>query len=135
MTMTTIRGKLGRLRAALAREDGYASDAMLFPAVLVLVLILIQFALYYLGEQIAQGTAVVAYQQARSYQATDSDGVAAGESFSAANEPLLQETNITIVRGATTVAVTVTGRPLTIFGLPLPQISRTETGPIERWVQ
>lgn len=132
--MNTIRARLGRLRAALAREDGYASDIILYPAVLVFVLALGQFALYYLGEQIAQGTAVVAYQQARSYQATDADGIAAGDAFRAANDPLLQNTSININRGATTVTVTVTGTPLTILGLNLPQISRTETGPIERWV-
>ena len=74
-------------------------------------------------------------QQARSYHATNADGIAAGTAALTTNRALLTGGHTTITRTPTLVTVTVTGHAFVILpGLPLPEIQRTRSGPLERWV-
>lgn len=124
-----------RLRAVLAREDGWAATAIILPAMIVFVLAAIQVACWFLGNDVAQSAAVSAYNQSRSYQSIDAAGVQAGNEIIAANGELLASPSVQVSRTADTVTVTVTGRPMSIIpGLNLPPITRTVTGPVERWV-
>lgn len=129
---TTIRNRT--LRDRLREEDGYAGTAIVYPAVIVFCLALYQFGLFYVASNTAQAAAETAYQQARAYQATPADGVAAGRELLGPGA-LLRDGNVTITRTATTATVTVTGDAVTILpGLPMPPIVKTLIGPIERWV-
>lgn len=129
---TTTRRRT--LRDRVREEDGYAGTAIAYPAVIVFCLALFQFGLFYVASNTAQAAAETAYQQARAYQATPTDGVVAGQELLGPGA-LLRDGNVTITRSTTTATVTVTGNPVTILpGLPIPPIVRTLTGPIERWV-
>jgi len=124
-----------RLRRRLRREDGYAGTAIAFPAVLVLVFVLFQFGFWYIGQTVAQAAAENAYQQGRSYQATNQDGVDAGNASLKTNGGLLQDTQVVVTRGTDTVTATVTGHAFIMIPyLQLPPITVTLTGPIEKWV-
>jgi hypothetical protein len=125
---------LARLRVRLGEEDGYAGTAIAYPAVVVLCLAIVQFGLYYAAENTAQAATWTAYQQTRAYQATAADGQAAGQQLLDGGSPLTGG-RIAITRTADTVTVTTTGTAVTILpGLPLPPITRTLAGPVERWI-
>lgn len=129
---TTTRRRI--LRDRVREEDGYAGTAIAYPAVIVFCLALFQFGLFYVASNTAQAAAETAYQQARAYQATPAEGVAAGRELLGSGA-LLRDGNVTITRTATTTTVAVTGDAVTILpGLPIPPIVKTLTGPIERWV-
>lgn len=126
---TALRARWAQLRAALRREDGWAATAIIYPLLFVLVIAFIQLALWFLGNDVAQSAAVNAYQS------NDAAGVQAGTEIVAANGELLKAPIVRVTRTAESVTVTVTGRPLSLIpGLNLPTISRSVTGPIERWV-
>lgn len=123
-----------RLTARLKEEDGYAGTAIAYPAVVVLCLAIVQFGLYYAAENTAQAAAWTAYQQARAYHASAAAGRAAGLQLLGGGS-LLTGGQIVIIRTADTVTVTTTGAAITILpGLPLPPVTRTLTGPVERWI-
>lgn len=123
-----------RLRDRLREEDGYAGTAIAYPAVIVFCLALFQFGLYYVASNTAEAAAGTAYQQARAYQSTPAAGIAAGEGLLGTGS-LLHDGDVTVTRDATTVTVTVTGDAVTILpGLPVPQVVKTLTGPVERWI-
>lgn len=135
MTKNTSASWWERLKRRLRQEDGYAGTAIAFPAVIVLVFVLFQFGFWYIGQNVAQAAAENAYQQGRSYQATDQDGVAAGNASLATNGKLLENTNVVVTRGTDTVTATVTGNAFIIIPfLQLPPITVALTGPIEKWV-
>lgn len=124
-----------RAAAALASDDGWAGTAILYPAVVVFCLALFQFGFFYVAGTTAQSVADLTYQQARSYQATDADGTDAADTSLTSNRALLTSGHASIVRTSTTVTVTITGQAFVILpGLALPTVTRTRTGPIERWV-
>lgn len=121
--------------AALRRQDGYAGTPIAFAGVLLLTLALLQFGLWYIGQTAAQAAADNAYQQARSYQATDADGVKAADASLAGNKNVLRDPAVAVARTAQQVTVTVTGRPVILVpALHLPPITVTRAGPVERWV-
>lgn len=123
-----------RLSARLREEDGYAGTAIAYPAVIVLCLAIVQFGLYYAASNTAQAAAWTAYQQARSYEASVHDGTTAGMQLLQPGS-LLHDGHITITRTAAEVTVATTGTAVTILpGLPLPPVTRTLSGPVERWI-
>jgi hypothetical protein len=118
-----------------SEEHGYAGTAIAFPIVLVLTFALFQWGFWYVGQTVAQAAANAAYQQSRSYQATDTDGIQAGNASIATNAGMLRDFTVVITRGPDTVTATVTGTPVVIVPMfPMPQITVTRTGPLERWV-
>jgi len=140
MTNSTLRARARRaphrLRRALAREDGWVDDVIVIIGVMVLLVLGIQAGTWYLGSNVAHSAAVAAYNSARSYQASDQDGsTAAGQVLGNFGTAVLGSPTVTVDRTATQVTVTVTGQPFHLIpGIPLPPISATETGPVERWV-
>ncbi|CAQ03317.1 hypothetical protein ACR8AL_07330 [Clavibacter sepedonicus] len=134
----TIIKRLGSPRHALARlreDDGYAGDAIVLPGIVLMVFFGVQIALWFQGTNIAQSAATAAYSTARAYQADSDSGRAAGEQVLTQAGGYLTSPNVSVERAPTTVTVTVTGRALSLIpGVTLPEVSRTVTGPIERWV-
>ena len=86
------------------------------------------------ANNVAQAAASTAYNSARLYDASTEDGVNAGNAALTQAGTILTGTNVTVQRGAETVTVTVTGTAATLLpGLPA-TVTRTVTGPTERWV-
>lgn len=128
---STLRRALERLR----EEDGFAGTAIMLPGIVMVVFIGVQIALWFQGANVAQSAATAAYTTARAYQAEDAAGRAASEQVIAQASGYLTSPHVGIDRAATTVTVTVTGRAVSLIpGVPLPEVTRTVTGPIERWV-
>lgn len=136
--MTTIRNQNARLRRLFRRlgeEDGLATTAIVLPGTILLVFLALQIALWYLGSNVAQNAADAAYSDARAYQSTGDVGRSAGNEIVNHTSGFLTGSNVQVDRGATTVTVTVTGEAVSLMpGVHLPQVKRTITGPIERWV-
>lgn len=138
MNAPARRTRPKELLALLRRVDGV--DAIPGSAIILIGLLLflfaaIQGAFWYIAQNTAQAAANSAYQQARSYLATDQDGIDSAQRTLEANPGLLNEPTITVTRDATTITVTITGTSVSLLpGLDLPPIDKTLTGPIERWV-
>lgn len=136
--MSLVRNLLHTARRARG-EDERGSAAveaiMIVPVVLMIFFGLIQGAVVLQANNVAQAAASTAYNAARLYDASTEDGVNAGNTALTQAGTILSGTNVVVQRTAQTVTVTVTGTSATIIpGLPA-SISRTVTGPTERWVQ
>jgi hypothetical protein len=130
---TTSRAR--NLWARVAREDGYASEIIILPGIFLLLFAALQGALWYLGSNVAQTAAVAAYTNARAYQSTTGIGQTAGDQIISGMPGFLQNPDIQISRTPTTVTVTITGTAESLIpGVQLPAVTRTVTGPVERWV-
>ncbi|MGA1813903.1 hypothetical protein VH571_16085 [Frondihabitans sp. 4ASC-45] len=137
--MNAIRNQSARLRRTLGRrlgeEDGLASAAIVLPGVILLVFLALQIALWYLGSNVAQNAAVAAYSSARAYQSSGAAGRSSGAEIVNQTGGFLNSPNVQVDRGATTVTITVTGQAVSLIpGVSMPEVRRTMTGPIERWV-
>ena len=127
--------RASRLRAGLAGEDGFSSEIIILPGLFLILIAALQGALWYLGSNVAQTAAVAAYNNARAYQSTPASGQAAGNQIIAGMSGFLDHPQIEITRTPTTVTVTITGTAESLIpGVQLPPVSRTITGPVERWV-
>lgn len=121
-------------RGANERGSAAVEGIMVIPAVLLIFFGLIQGVVVLQANNVAQTAASTAYNSARLYDASTEDGVNAGNEALTQAGTILTGTTVTVQRGAETVTVTVTGTAATLIpGLPA-TISRTVTGPTERWV-
>lgn len=135
MNAKTMNKPLHGMLRHLGREDGIATSAILIPATVLLVVIALQGALWFLGTNIAQNAAVQAYRDARGYQASTDAGTVAASHVLTQTGGFLTNPTVQVERTPTTVTVTVTGTAVPLIpALPLPPIKRTITGPLERWV-
>jgi hypothetical protein len=117
------------------REDGLATSAIVIPGVLMLVVIALQAALWFLGSNIAQNAAMDAYRDARAYHSTADTGTAAAHRMLELTGGFLNNRTVQVDRTGTTVTVTVAGAAVSLIpGLSLPPVKRTIVGPVERWV-
>lgn len=129
------RRSLQQLRRALAHEGGWASDAILLVGILLLVVFGLQLGLWFLGNSVAHSAALSGYNSARAYQSTEQAGSDSTDQILGNFGTLLGKPNVAVQRTPTQVTVTVKGTPFGLIpGLPMPPISATETGPVERWV-
>lgn len=117
-------------------ERGSASvqNAVIIPLLFFVFFTIVQGALIFHAGNVAHAAAAAACNEARTYESTNSDGYAAGYETAGQSGSSLESTDITITRTATTVTATVSGQaPLLIPGLSL-DISRSVSGPVEKWV-
>lgn len=129
------RPTLSRLRARLRSEDGWAGQVFGILGIGILVFAGLQTMFWAIGSGTAQAAADFGYSTARAYQSTDQAGEATAQQLIAQIRGSLRDPQVTVSRTAETVTVTVTGRvPMLLPGLELPPVTRTQTGPIERWV-
>ncbi len=105
------------------------------PILFTVVLIAVQFAMVYLGNQAASA---IARETARVARATADEGKArlAGERYADnMSTGILNGHRITITPlGSDRVRVTVTGEAQKISPIGVPQVSQTVEGPIEQFV-
>ena len=126
----------GAERRGLSGERGAASVelAITFPAVLLLVMTLIQAALWFYARSIALGAAEEGAREGRVQPASTTRAQSAAEGFlDQTAQDLLTGRDVTVSGSPSNIAVTVTGTSLSLFpGLSGWSVTQTAVGPVER---
>lgn len=124
-----------RRRRAVADESGTTTTqvAVLFPALLMLVMLTVQYGLWFHAKQVANAAAAEATDAAQTPDGTEAAGEAAARSFldAAGN---LDAVTVSVRRGVTDVVVDVAGRaPNLVPGFAWGVRARA-VAPVERFV-
>jgi Flp pilus assembly protein TadG len=111
------------------------SYVIVFPAVLIALLFIVQAALYFMAHNLALAAAQQGADVAREYNSTDGAGSAAALSLIRQDGSGMLETERAVAtRTGTTVTVTVSGQAWSLVpGLPV-VVNETVQEPIERFV-
>jgi Flp pilus assembly protein TadG len=111
------------------------SYVIVFPVILLIILVIVQTALYYLARNLALVAARQGADVAREYNSTDEAGSAAAMTLiGQEGSEMLAAGRAVVTRTGTTVTVTVTGQAWSVLpGLPT-SVSETVQEPIERFV-
>jgi Flp pilus assembly protein TadG len=119
------------------RDDGYSivEAAITLPALVLLCMIVVQYALLWHGRHVVEAAARDGVEAARGYQATAGAGHAAASQYLAAVAPrLITGPAISVSRGATTVTVTIRATVLRVIPMGRYSVAESATGPVERFV-
>ena len=121
------------------RDEGGASAVELvlyMPILMFTILFAVQFSLVYLGGQVASGAA---REGARTARVTGNAGAAydvASRIVDQIGDGVLMQPQINPQVGAEIASVTVSGEASQILPfLPIPRVSETVEGPIERYIE
>jgi len=116
-------------------EQGAVSAELVIavPALMVMVLTIVQFAVYAHAQHVAQAVAAHALADARADGAIAADARASAEQLAAQLGPGLAHPSVAVDRGADVVTVTVTGTAPTVLPPFTFTVSVTDTGPVERF--
>ena len=108
---------------------------LVFPALLLTVMLVVQFALYLHAQSVAEAAAQDGSAAARRADGSVSSGrVAVTRSLATLGPRMLAGRTVSVSRSATVVRVSVTGRVLAVVpGLSL-HVHETAEGPVERFV-
>ena len=130
------RGSSGVARRRLSGERGAASVelAVTFPVVLLLVMTLIQAALWFHARSIALGAAQEGAREGRVQPASTARAESAAEDFlEQTASDLLTGRTVAVAGSPTSIEVTVTGTSLSLFpGLSGWSVTQSAFGPVER---
>lgn len=127
-----LRSRWQRLRAAGDRGDVTAEAVIIIPVIVVLTLLVVQFALVWHGRHVAQAAAQTAARSAAAYQAVPSAGLAAGQAYLADVAPnLLSSSDLTVTRSLDTVSANVHAEVLTVLPLLTISIQEEAAAPVE----
>jgi Flp pilus assembly protein TadG len=138
--MTTVpvavRYRLQRHPTTRRRDErGAAAIEFLLtaPALLLTLLLLVQWAVRLEAERAVHSAAREAAASAAAWDGSEAEGRRAGNAYVDELEPDLSDRSVDVTRGATTAIATVEGNaPTLIPGLHL-HVSATETAPVERF--
>ncbi|MCT2225400.1 MULTISPECIES: TadE family protein [Microbacterium] len=108
--------------------------AIVMPALLLLIFAIVQGGLWYHGTNLVHASAVNAYEAARLYDATTADGITAGTATAEQVGGMLTNVTVNVTRTATDVTATVTAVTPSLLPGVNTAVTRTITGPVERWV-
>ena len=125
-----------RLRPRRGDERGeVTSTTLVFPALLLVILVAVQFALAYHAKTIVTAAAQDATRAAQAENAAPGEGKAVGEAFVAANASrLLEDVVVMVDAERDRVHVEVSGRVASVVpGLHL-RVRGAASGPTERFV-
>ncbi|MFD0822344.1 TadE/TadG family type IV pilus assembly protein, partial [Micromonospora zhanjiangensis] len=128
-----------RLGAPAERDRGASPVelAILLPTILVLLIISIQAAAYYLARALALNAAQIAVTESRTYRGgTAADGEAAARQFVANAPRWLVLTSVEVDKPADggQVTATVRGTALTLLPGVTIEVRQSASGPVERFV-
>jgi Flp pilus assembly protein TadG len=125
------------LRRALVRDERGAVSAELViatPLLLLLIMAVIQFALWEHATHIAQAVAQQGVSVARLQDETPAAGQSQARSvLDQLGTSVLADANVTATRTATTTTVTVTGHAESILGIFTLPVKATAVGPTENY--
>jgi len=119
------------------RDDGISAVEVVvtMPALLLAVLLVIQFALWQHAQHVALTAAQEGARAARAYDGSTEAARARTHAFLDTLGPrMITHRSVTITRTAADATVTVEGRMVSIVGFVPLRISEKSTGPIERFV-
>lgn len=134
LSVRRLPARVVSLRAARERGSASAELVVATPLLLLLVMAVIQFALYYHGAEAAQAAASQAVAAARAQGASTASGQAQGQAIlDQVAGGSLPERAITVTRTATDAQATVTGTVESLIpGLTL-HITAHAAAPLEAW--
>ena len=133
-----VRGRRtsGVARRQLSGERGAASVELAgtFPVVLLLVMTLIQAALWFYARSVALGAAQEGAREGRVQPASTARAQSAAEGFlDQTAEDLLTGRDVTVAGSPSSIEVTVTGTSISLFpGLSGWAVTQSAVGPVER---
>lgn len=108
--------------------------AIVFPVLLFLLMAVVQFGLWYHGSQVVRAAAQDGARAARVEGASDAEGRARAEAvLGAAGGTLFTSRSVSASRADDRVTVTVTGHVVSIVGIRFPAVTRSASGPVERF--
>jgi Flp pilus assembly protein TadG len=115
-------------------ERGSVELVVATPLLLVMILMVIQFAMYEHASQVAQATAAQALAATRTVDGTTATGQTEGQAVMASiGHGVLDNPQIEVSRTQTTAAVTVHGTTEGIVPLWHLSVSASSSGPVERF--
>jgi Flp pilus assembly protein TadG len=129
-----------RLRPRSAEKDrGSATleTAILFPAILLLVMVAIQTGLWYYGRSVALAAAQEGVSAGRAEGASVARATQAAQDFAVGQgRGMLGEASVsTAGSSATSIHVSVSGQIISLIpGVPI-AVSQEASGPVERWTR
>lgn len=131
----TCRRHVGRrLLDGRCDERGSVELVVATPLLLLMILMVIQFAMYEHASQVAQATAAQALAATRTLDGTTATGQTEGQAVMAnIGHGVLDDPQINVSRTQTTAAVTVHGTTEGIVPLWHLSVSATSSGPVERF--
>ena len=137
---SALPARLGGARARAVRrlrgDDGYSvvEVVITFPVLILLVMLVVQFALLWHARHVAEAAAQDGLRSARGYASTAELGQQDAQSYLAQVAPrLLLAPTVDVRRTPTTVTVRVHAGVLSIVPLGL-DVDETAVGPVERFV-
>ena len=118
------------------RERGSATleAALVYPAVLLLVMLTMNTALWYHARTLAMAAAQEGLRAGRAHSASPSAGQATAERFiREAGGSFLTHAKVAITRDASTLEVSVSGQAITLVPLLTLPVTQVARAPIEQW--
>jgi Flp pilus assembly protein TadG len=124
-----------RRRGQDERGSALVEAVLVFPALLLAVMLIVQFALYFHAQSVAAAAAQDAVTQARHNSGTEADARAAGyATLDELGPRLLTRREVTVERGTEEARVTVSATVASLVpGLHL-RVEETAAGPVERFI-
>lgn len=130
---TRVRAALRRLRTD-QRGAGTVELVIATPLLLLLILLIAQFALYMHATHIAQAAASEALSAARVYGGSTAAGNAEGQRvLTQLGSGPLQGTSVNVQRGPNQASVTVTGTVINVIPFATFTVHAEAVGPVEKF--
>lgn len=137
--MTTVRraatpGRRYRVPADQDRGSSTLGAILVIPVMIILTMLVLQFAMLWHGKHVAAAVAQTGVQGAAGYRATAADGQAGAAGYLADVAPnLLRDATVTVDRTATAVTARVTARIPSVVPFAHFDVTEAVTGPVERF--
>lgn len=124
----------GRLRLRTDRGSLTIEAAVLFPALLAIMLVGVQAAMWFHARSVAIGAAADGARAQSLEVAAQGDGRAAALAFvsQAGGDDVLRGVGVSTRQSPTSVSVTVTGRSMSLVPGWDPSVEQSATSPLER---
>ena len=107
---------------------------LVIPVMILLTMLVLQFAMLWHGKHVAAAVAQTGVQGAAGYRSTAADGQAQAEGYLADVAPnLLRDATVTVDRGTGTVTARVSARIPSVLPFTDFDVQETVTGPVERF--
>ena len=107
---------------------------LVIPAMILLTMLVLQFAMLWHGRHVAAAVAQTGVQGAAGYRSSAADGQAQAEGYLADVAPnLLRDATVTVDRGTGTVTARVSARIPSVLPFTDFDVQETVTGPVERF--
>jgi Flp pilus assembly protein TadG len=128
--------RIRRRRRECADEPDRGSSSVeaviTIPALVIVTMLVVQFALVWHSRHTAQSAAQLAARSAATYQASSTDGQADGDAYLAQTAPnLLSARSVQVIRDATIVTVTVTASVPSVVPFASFSVDERASAPIE----